>query len=88
MEMFVCFDSLCPSQHFFNHVGMRLPGLNQSYAEDTMEMEIYRLYSAILRETFPFRKGYLLSGRHFKEHVCLKGQIGTCESQLGNGVNW
>ena len=26
---FVCFDSLCPSQQFFNYVEMGLPGLNQ-----------------------------------------------------------
>ena len=26
---FVCFDSFCPSQHFFSHVVMDLPGLNQ-----------------------------------------------------------
>ena len=28
-DIFVCFDSLCPSQHAFIHVGMGLPGLNQ-----------------------------------------------------------
>ena len=27
--IFVCVDSLCPSQQFFSHVGMGLPGLNQ-----------------------------------------------------------
>ena len=26
---FDCFDSLCPSQYFFSHVGMGLPRLNQ-----------------------------------------------------------
>ena len=24
-----CFNSLCPSQHFFSHVGFGFPGLNQ-----------------------------------------------------------
>ena len=28
MFLFV-FDSLCPSQQYFNHVGTGLPGLNQ-----------------------------------------------------------
>ena len=27
--LFVCFDSLRPSQHFFSHVGTGLPALNQ-----------------------------------------------------------
>ena len=27
--LFIWFDSLCPSQQFFNHVGMGLPGLDQ-----------------------------------------------------------
>ena len=27
--LFVPFDSLCPSQQFFSHAGMGLPGLNQ-----------------------------------------------------------
>ena len=27
--IFVCFDFLCPSQHFFSLVGTGLPGLNQ-----------------------------------------------------------
>ena len=27
--VFVWFDSLCPSQQFFSHVGMGLPVLNQ-----------------------------------------------------------
>ena len=29
MKTYVCFDSLRPSQHFFSHVGMGLPGLNR-----------------------------------------------------------
>ena len=24
-----CFNSLCPNQHFFSHVGIGFPGLNQ-----------------------------------------------------------
>ena len=31
---FVCFESLCPSQHFFSHVGIGLRGLNQYQADD------------------------------------------------------
>ena len=27
--LIVCFDSLCPSQQFFNHIGMGLSGFNQ-----------------------------------------------------------
>ena len=30
--LFVCFDSLRPSQQFFSHVGTGLPGLNQYLA--------------------------------------------------------
>ena len=30
--LFVWFDSLCPSQHIFNHVGIGFPGLHQFYA--------------------------------------------------------
>ena len=30
-EMFVCFESLCPSQQVFSHVRTVLPGLNQYY---------------------------------------------------------
>ena len=29
LVIFVCFDSLCPSQEFFSYVGTGLPGLNQ-----------------------------------------------------------
>ena len=31
---FVCFNTLCPSQQFFSHVGTGLPGLNHYKAED------------------------------------------------------
>ena len=33
-DLFVWFDSLCPSLQFFSHVGMGLPGLNQYKAAD------------------------------------------------------
>ena len=33
--LFVCFDSLHPSQQFFSHVGTGLPGLKQYYAADS-----------------------------------------------------
>ena len=32
--LFVCFDSLLPSQQLFSHVGTGLPGLNQYSAAD------------------------------------------------------
>ena len=32
--LFICFDSLHPSQQFFSHVGTSLPGLNQYEAVD------------------------------------------------------
>ena len=34
MLMFVCVESLCPSQQFCSHVAMGLPELNQYEAED------------------------------------------------------
>ena len=34
MTNFALFDSLRPSQQFFSHVGMGLPGLNQYEGED------------------------------------------------------
>ena len=36
LKVFVCFDSLRPSQQFFSHVSMSLPGLNQYLAEDNV----------------------------------------------------